>query len=802
MILRALSLQDFATDHESYPDVLHSRADALTEFDWLLRGDVGRVPVVEVRGDRWSGKTALLADMARTAGAIGWRVAVGSATSPPPGVPFGAFVDALNTLVGRHRDDLVAGCPTEHARWLGGVFPALATALPSTRPTDPAELYHVFHAIRGLVGALAAFGDLLLVLDDVHWADEASVQLISHLLRHPPDGQVVLVLAHRARQTDQALRGLLDAAVTTGMARRVELAPLAEQEASALLPSDLSRARCTDLLRKFGGNPGLLRVFTSLGIDPQSAGEPAVLPADVLAECLRDFHALSEPVWLVARSAAVLDDPFDPELLARVAELDATRVLTAIDELIAEDLISTRGSSRRLSFANPLLRAAAYQSAGPGWLLGAHARAAQALLDRGDRAGQVARHVVRTATIGDNHSVRLLLDGAQQCLWDHPAQSASWLRTVIELETDGPGTTPERKLMLGKALALAGRLPEAGYLLGELVPTEQQDPTVWIEALCWRAWVWRLTGRIEDAARDLAAALRVLSPGEVPDVVQVHRARLALALDTGTRPDEADESVLRRHVAAMPAATAAGVFAVLSVATFRFGDREQTRRHAEAAAELYEELADDEVAQQLDGLYWLAGAETGLGWPGPAAAHYEHGLRTAERRRLGGLVPQFATALAVTQVRLGDLDGAIRHAACGRTAAAATGSAALLARAVALEAAIAGADGGRDVEVFDNLDILEAEPEPTRLAREPESQRDEASIRLDGLSERELEVAVLVSDGRTNQQIARRLELSHKTVETYLGRIFKKLFVSSRAEVAALVGLAGQVARRSRGVAG
>jgi DNA-binding NarL/FixJ family response regulator len=59
---------------------------------------------------------------------------------------------------------------------------------------------------------------------------------------------------------------------------------------------------------------------------------------------------------------------------------------------------------------------------------------------------------------------------------------------------------------------------------------------------------------------------------------------------------------------------------------------------------------------------------------------------------------------------------------------------------------------------------------------------------LDSLSGRELQVALLVSDGRTNEQIARRLGLSSKTVETYLARIFKKLVVSCRAEVATMVG--------------
>ncbi|MEV6537296.1 LuxR C-terminal-related transcriptional regulator, partial [Streptomyces sp. NPDC051639] len=64
--------------------------------------------------------------------------------------------------------------------------------------------------------------------------------------------------------------------------------------------------------------------------------------------------------------------------------------------------------------------------------------------------------------------------------------------------------------------------------------------------------------------------------------------------------------------------------------------------------------------------------------------------------------------------------------------------------------------------------------------------------RLARLSSREQEISVLVSDGYTNQQIARALKLSHKTVETHLGRIFKKLDVGSRAQVATSIGRAAR----------
>lgn len=142
---------------------------------------------------------------------------------------------------------------------------------------------------------------------------------------------------------------------------------------------------------------------------------------------------------------------------------------------------------------------------------------------------------------------------------------------------------------------------------------------------------------------------------------------------------------------------------------------------------------DDEVIQHLEGLYWLAQAENVLGHPDAALRTCERGLRLAEQRRLGAAVAQFTAALGVLSPPLGEPDDA-RQAGDG----------------------------------------------------------DEARRKLDSLSGRELQIAFLVTEGRTNEQIARKLELSHKTVETYLARIFRKLAVTCRAEIAAMVGRSGR----------
>ncbi|MCE0445943.1 LuxR C-terminal-related transcriptional regulator [Streptomyces tricolor] len=83
-------------------------------------------------------------------------------------------------------------------------------------------------------------------------------------------------------------------------------------------------------------------------------------------------------------------------------------------------------------------------------------------------------------------------------------------------------------------------------------------------------------------------------------------------------------------------------------------------------------------------------------------------------------------------------------------------------------------------------------PDPVPVP-DPENRPADPSTGLDRLSEREREISVLVSKGRTNQQIARALALSPKTVETYLARVFKKLALCSRAQLAALVGMEGRL---------
>ncbi|KUO04430.1 hypothetical protein AQJ67_11880 [Streptomyces caeruleatus] len=748
--------------------------------------------MIEIQGDRWTGKSVLLSHILDEATGRGWRAVSGYAESRTlPNVAFGVFVDAL--------DDLLAGCAPElldawtdgQAAALATVFPSVPAAEPRLFPADPLERYRVFRAVRALLGSLGADGGLLLGLDNVHWADEASLALLSYLLRHPPQGDVVIALTHRPRQVDLGLRSVLNLAVGTGLTRRVGPPELSDEAARALLPGDLSRTRCASMLTGSGRNPGLLKAFAATRSLLETGGH--VLPLDVLTESLRDFRGLSDLGRLVAEAASVVGEPCGLDVLQAVAQVTDAELRRAIDELIRQDLLRADDGAARLRFSNPLLRAAAYQSAGPGWLLGAHARAAQALSGPGDHSPAIlADHLDRALTTVDSADrSRTLLAAASARLWADPARAADWARRALD-------SGHRARLVLGAALVLDGRLGEALRVLP--MPRDESAPDVAVaaEAARWRALALRLLGRHPEAGAELAAAAPATESRDADhDVTGLGPARPGMLLADRLvgqldarigAPDGALVTELLGALETLAGAARGRAHALIAAAAARSGAAEHAELHSVVAARLLDGLSGTAVVPHLDGVFWLAVAESALGREEAARGHHERGLRLAESRSLRALVPGFAAAVGALDLSRGDAAGAARHAACAQYAAAGTDSERLRQEAGALCAALAALQDAGPDEVVD--DVSDAGPSPT-----PDV--GAAPRPLGSLSNRETEIAVLVSGGRTNQQIARALAISHKTVETHLGRIFKKLRVSSRAEVAAVVGRAHRPGREA-----
>ncbi len=196
---------------------LVGRADALALLDDAGNGLVrGEWQAVELVGEPGIGKTRLLAELATRASGREQLVLSGVASELHRDVPFWVFIDALDDylrgLDPRLLDLLDVGVRTE----LGNVFPALS---PEGRdPVRQHERYRTHRAVRDLLERLTATGPLVLLLDDLHWADPASIELLGSLLRRPPDAGVLVAVAARPGRLPPGLRAELDRAHRTEVA--------------------------------------------------------------------------------------------------------------------------------------------------------------------------------------------------------------------------------------------------------------------------------------------------------------------------------------------------------------------------------------------------------------------------------------------------------------------------------------------------------------------------------------------------------------------------------------------------------
>ena len=186
--------------------------------------DQGRAVAVELVGEPGIGKTRLLAELGRRADERGQLVLSGRASELERDLPFWLFVDALDEYVQGLEPRRLAALDEDVLVELSHVFPSLPAPPDGRAPSPQDERYRTHRAVCDLLERLAATRPLALVLDDLHWADAASVELIGALLRRPPAAGVLLALAVRPRQVPERLSATLERARRDGMLTRLELA--------------------------------------------------------------------------------------------------------------------------------------------------------------------------------------------------------------------------------------------------------------------------------------------------------------------------------------------------------------------------------------------------------------------------------------------------------------------------------------------------------------------------------------------------------------------------------------------------
>jgi predicted ATPase len=299
------------------------------------------------------------------------------------------FVEALDEYVAGLEPDRLAVLDEVVQAELAHIFPSLSALAGGHQVSPQHERYRSHRAVRALLEHLAQSLPLVLVLDDFHWADSASVELLGALLRRPP-AAVLTAVALRPRQTRERLAIMLERAHRSAAVTRVDLGALTLDEARQLLGERFDVASAALLYQESGGNPFYLeQLARSPARAPQftSAAEISLtglgVPAAAAASLAEELTLLSDVGRLVLEGAAVAGDPFELELAAAAAATSEAAGMYAIDELLGLDLIRATDVPRRFRFRHPLVRRAVYEATAGGWRLGAHQRCAQELGARG-----------------------------------------------------------------------------------------------------------------------------------------------------------------------------------------------------------------------------------------------------------------------------------------------------------------------------------------------------------------------------------------------------------------------------------
>ena len=388
---------------ESELELLEAALDAVA--------DEGSV-CVAVEGEPGIGKTLLLAELSSRAEERGWLVLTGSATEFDRDLPFSVWVDALDAHVASQELRLQVAWDAEAIAELAEVFPSLHRAAGPSIGSVADERYRAHGAVRMLLELLAVDRPLVVLLDDLHWSDGASIELLGALLRRGPDGGVLFALALRPNQAPARLSATLGAVSV----RRISLGHLSEAQATQLL-SELDPRAAAAIYRHGGGNPLYLEQLArgdgsaTLAAPVSGAGVDGVgVPRAVAASLAEELTTLSATERGLLEAAAVAGEPFEPDLAATIAELSAADGLAALDALLARDLLRPTTVPRRFVFRHPLVRTAVYESAPGGWRLAAHARAAAELAARGAGPGERAHHVEQSAEQGNEEAIKLLLE--------------------------------------------------------------------------------------------------------------------------------------------------------------------------------------------------------------------------------------------------------------------------------------------------------------------------------------------------------------------------------------------------------
>ena len=520
----------------------------------------GEPAVVLVGGEAGVGKTRLVAELVARA-ADGTRVLAGGCVPVGDGaLPYAPIVEALRALVG----DLGAGAVRE---LVGPSWPELTRLLPALGapdrpgPPDQAAQARLFELLLGLFGRLSEQAPLVLVVEDLHWADRSTRDLLAFLVRNLRRERILVVVTYRNDEPGQERLGPYLAELDRGgPVQRLELPRLDQAQTGAQLVGILGAAPATELVAavfaRSEGNPFFTEELLT-AVRAGSGGLPVTL-RDLLRGRIQE---LPERAQHILEVVAVAGRQVPHRLLATVAGLTDRQLDSALRAAVASQLLVTRPGPDGYEVRHALLREVIDADLLPGERARLHAGLAHALSEQPEAAG--VSLAVATAELAVH--------------WDAAGEPARALPARVRAGQAAATANafPEAQRHDERALELWDQVPDPGRVAG----------LDWVELLTRTADAAGAAGQNQSALALLSTALAQLDPADDPvRAALLHMRRGGHRWEAGDERSclaELEEAV--RILPAAPSAERARVLAYYAQWLMLAGRFRGAARHADQA---------------------------------------------------------------------------------------------------------------------------------------------------------------------------------------------------------------------------
>ncbi|HEX5297182.1 MAG TPA: AAA family ATPase [Streptosporangiaceae bacterium] len=529
------------------------------------RARAGEPGFAIVAGEAGVGKTRLVSELAGRADGSGFTVLTGHCVElGAEGLPLAPLIDALRALARTMSRGDLAEVLGPARRGLGRLLPELDPGGSDEPAADGVQVSQLLELVLGLLGRLSARRPLLLVLEDLHWSDQSTRELVSFLIRSLRGVRVVLLATYRSDELNRRhpLRPLLASWERLRTVQHVELSRFEPGEVAAQLGAILGTEPGTGLVDlvfdRSGGNAYLVEELAGV---MRGGGDPADLPPSLADVLLSRVDALSPGAQRLLRTAAVAGRSVTDKLLAEVAGIGDTEFYAGLREAVESHLLVVDHTGRSYAFRHALTRDAVYEDMLPGERGGLHAAYGEALARDPGLAGDdaavpaaLAHHWY--AALDLPRALPASIAAARHALTSFaPAEAQRHLERALEIWPRVPDAEQRTGLDQAEVTTLAG---EAAYDAGAIdrslslfdqalagLPAED-DAVRRALVLDRRARSLRDTGREAESIASLEEALALLPADEV---TRVHAVVLASLANSVWRANDMD--------ATMPLATRA-----------------------------------------------------------------------------------------------------------------------------------------------------------------------------------------------------------------------------------------------------